>query len=155
MGRPRGSRSSTSPDTRAAYADLSAQMRSATADQRPVRILVVDDSRVMRQIVARTLRQAGFTGHTLIEAANGVEGLVAVAQKEPDLVLSDWTMPEMNGFEMLSALRARGDGTLFGFVAPKRSSDLVRRAEEAGALFFLTKPFTVGMFRETLLPVLG
>jgi two-component system chemotaxis response regulator CheY len=127
----------------------------ATADNRPVRILVVDDSRVMRQIVARTLRQAGFAGHDVVEAANGVEGLTAAARENPDLVLSDWNMPEMDGFEMLTALRARGDVTPFGFVAPKGSSEMVSRAEAAGALFFISKPFTVGVFREKLRPVLG
>jgi two-component system chemotaxis response regulator CheY len=127
----------------------------ATADNRPVRILVVDDSRVMRQIVARTLRQAGFAGHDVVEAANGVEGLTAAARENPDLVLSDWNMPEMDGFEMLTALRARGDVTPFGFVAPKGSSEMVSRAEAAGALFFISKPFTVGAFREKLRPVLG
>jgi two-component system chemotaxis response regulator CheY len=120
-----------------------------------VRILVVDDSRVMRQLVARTLRQAGFNGHDLVEAANGVEGLSAAARWMPGLVLSDWSMPEMDGFEMLTALRARGDGTPFGFVASKGSSHTVHRAEAAGALFYISKPFTVGVFRETLQPVLG
>jgi len=120
-----------------------------------MRILIVDDSRVMRQIVTRTLRQAGFTGHDLVEAGNGVEGLAAVAQHEPDLVLSDWNMPEMNGIDMLAALRSRGDATPFGFVTSEGSADMVGRAEAAGAMFVITKPFTAEGFRETLAPVLG
>jgi two-component system chemotaxis response regulator CheY len=120
-----------------------------------MRILIVDDSRVMRQIVTRTLRQAGFTGHDLVEAGNGVEGLAAVAQHEPDLVLSDWNMPEMNGIDMLAALRSRGDATPFAFVTSEGSPDMVGRAEAAGAMFVITKPFTAEGFREKLEPVLG
>ena len=116
---------------------------------------MVDDSRVMRQIVCRTLRQAGFTGHDLVEARNGVEGLAAVARTQPDLVLSDWNMPMMDGLGMLTAMRSRGDATPFGFVASKGASEMVRRAEAAGALFFINKPFTVAVFREKLQPVLG
>ena len=120
-----------------------------------MKILIVDDSRVMRQIVTRTLRQAGFAGHELVEAANGVEGLAAVAQHDPDLVLSDWNMPEMDGIDLLAALRSRGDATPFGFVTSEGSSEMVGRAEAAGAMFVITKPFTAEGFREKLEPVLG
>ena len=120
-----------------------------------MRILIVDDSRVMRQMMVRSLRQAGFTGHVLVEASNGVEGLAAVARHEPDLVLSDWSMPEMDGIDMLTALRSRGDSTPFGLVTSERSSEMVRRAEAAGATFVIAKPFTAETFRETLQPVLG
>ncbi len=116
---------------------------------------MVDDSRVMRQIVVRSLRQAGFTGHEVVEARNGVEGLEAVTSHRPHLVLSDWRMPQMDGMELLAALRRRGDATPFGFVASKPSSEMVARAESAGALFLITKPFTVEAIRETLQPVLG
>jgi two-component system, chemotaxis family, chemotaxis protein CheY len=119
-----------------------------------MRILIVDDSRVMRQIVTRTLRQAGFTGHDLVEAADGVEGLAAVAQHEPDLVLSDWNMPEMNGIDLLDALRASGSTVPFGFVTSEGSSDMRARAEAGGALFLIAKPFTPESFDEALAPVL-
>src|SRR4051794_15537022 len=119
-----------------------------------MRLLIVDDSRVMRQIVARTLRQAGFTGHDLVEAANGVEGLTAVARYEPHVVLADWNMPEMNGMEMLATLRARGDATPFGFVTSEGSSEMIDRATAAGAMFVITKPFTAAGLREKLEPVL-
>ena len=120
-----------------------------------MKILIVDDSRVMRQIVIRTLRQAGLDGHDVVEAANGREGLDAVAQHAPDLVLSDWNMPEMTGIEFLIALRGSGGTTPFGFVTSEGSADMVGRAEAAGAMFVITKPFTAEGFRETLAPVLG
>lgn len=120
-----------------------------------MKILIVDDSRVMRQIVTRTLRQAGFTGHELVEAGNGVEGLQAVAEHSPQLVLSDWNMPEMNGIDMLTTLRSQGQQVPFAFVTSEGSPEMVTRAEAAGAMFVITKPFTPEGFREKLEPVLG
>lgn len=120
-----------------------------------MKILIVDDSRVMRQIVTRTLRQAGYSGHDLVEAENGREGLAAVQAHAPDLVLSDWNMPEMNGIDMLQALRASGDTVPFGFVTSEGSSEMVSKAEAAGALFVITKPFTAESFQEKLDPVLA
>ena len=120
-----------------------------------MKILIVDDSRVMRQIVTRTLRQAGYGGHELVEAGNGVEGLQAVQQHGPDLVLSDWNMPEMNGIDLLAELRSQGQQVPFGFVTSEGSPEMVGRAEAAGALFVITKPFTAESFQEKLAPVLG
>ena len=55
-----------------------------------MKILIVDDSKVMRSIVKRTLRQAGFGNHDVVEAGNGAEGLEQVSEHTPDLVLCDW-----------------------------------------------------------------
>lgn len=120
-----------------------------------MKILIVDDSRVMRQIVTRTLRQAGFTGHDLVEAENGAQGLEVVRSQNPDLVLSDWNMPEMNGIDLLEALRSEGKDVPFAFVTSEGSPDMVSRAEDAGAMFVITKPFTAEGFREKLEAVLG
>jgi two-component system chemotaxis response regulator CheY len=120
-----------------------------------MKILIVDDSRVMRQIVVRTLRQAGFSGHELVEATNGREGVEAVRTHAPDLVLSDWNMPEMNGIDMLLALRSSGYTVPFGFVTSEGSPEMVDKAEAAGAMFVITKPFTAEGFQEQLQPVLG
>jgi two-component system chemotaxis response regulator CheY len=73
-----------------------------------MKILVVDDSKAMRMIVARNLRQAGLGDATIVEAGNGVEGLAAVHADQPDLILSDWNMPEMSGIEFLHAVRDAG-----------------------------------------------
>lgn len=120
-----------------------------------MKILVVDDSRVMRQIVTRALRQAGYTGHTLVEADNGQTGLAAYSEHAPDLVLSDWNMPEMSGYDFLRALRGRGSTTPFVFVTSEGTADMVGRARGAGALGVITKPFTAESFRDALDPVLG
>ena len=119
-----------------------------------MKILVADDSRVMRQIVIRTLRQAGYTGHEVIEAENGREGLEMVRAEGPDLVLSDWNMPEMTGIDFLAALRSSGSTVPFGFVTSEGSADMRARASAGGALFLIAKPFTPEAFDEVLAPVL-
>ena len=115
-----------------------------------MKVLVVDDSRVMRQIVVRTLRQAGFDGVDVVEATNGAEGLDVVQSERPDIVLSDWNMPEMTGIDFLTNLRARGDDTPFGFVTSEGSPEMREKAANAGALFLIAKPFTEDTFKEHL-----
>ncbi len=120
-----------------------------------MKIVVVDDSRVMRQIVIRTLRQAGFGNHDIVEAENGKEGFDVVQAQSPDLVLSDWNMPEMTGIDMLCALRAAGNDVTFGFVTSEGSEEMRTRAAKSGAAFLIAKPFTPEVFDEALGSVLG
>jgi two-component system chemotaxis response regulator CheY len=120
-----------------------------------VKLLIVDDSRVMRQIVVRTLRQAGLTGHDIVEADNGRTGFEAVIRHQPQLVLSEWNMPEMTGLDLLQALRAGGHAVPFVFVTSEGSSKMVAKAEKAGAMFVIAKPLTPERFRDALQPVLG
>lgn len=115
-----------------------------------MKILVVDDSRVMRQIVIRTLRQAGYENHTIVEAEDGRDGYQKVAADQPDVVLSDWNMPNMSGIEFLVALRASGSEVPFGFVTSEGSPDMREKAAAAGALFLIAKPFTAEDFRDAL-----
>jgi two-component system chemotaxis response regulator CheY len=121
----------------------------------PMKILIADDSRVMRQIVTRTLRQAGFDGHDLVEASDGAQAYDAAVNEKPDLVLSDWNMPEMTGVEVLRKLRATGVAVPFGFVTSEGTPEMRQAAEDAGALFLITKPFTAEAFRDALTPILG
>jgi len=120
-----------------------------------MKILVTDDSRVMRQIVIRTLRQAGYDDHDIIQAADGREAFDLVAAEAPDLVLSDWNMPEMSGIECLEALRASGSQVPFGFVTSEGSPEMREKAANAGALFLIAKPFTEDTFRDALDGVLS
>jgi two-component system chemotaxis response regulator CheY len=115
-----------------------------------VKLLVVDDSRVMRQIVIRTLRQAGHDGHEIIEAEDGRDAYDKVVVERPDLVLSDWNMPQMTGIECLQALRSAGLMVPFGFVTSEGSAEMRDRALTAGALFLISKPFTADDFQEAL-----
>jgi two-component system chemotaxis response regulator CheY len=119
-----------------------------------MRVLIADDSRVMRQIVVRTLRQAGYEWD-VVEAADGAQALDMIAADEPDLVLSDWNMPHMSGIELLRALRAAGWSTPFGFVTSEGAPEMRELADAEGALFLVAKPFTADSFRDVLEPVLA
>ena len=115
-----------------------------------MKILVTDDSRVMRQIVIRTLRQAGYDDHDIVEAVDGRDAFDKVGSEKPDLVLSDWNMPEMTGIECLEALRASGSQVPFGFVTSEGSPEMREKAANAGALFLIAKPFNEDTFKDAL-----
>ena len=119
-----------------------------------MKLLIVDDSKAMRMIVNRTLKQAGFGGHTILEASNGNEALSLIEKEKPDLVLSDWNMPEMKGIDLLRSLRAAGNHTRLGFITSESSSEIRREADEAGAAFVITKPFTAEAFQNSLEAIL-
>lgn len=120
-----------------------------------MKILVTDDSRVMRQIVIRTLRQAGLGGHDVVEADSGLDALEKIRTEAPDVVLSDWNMPGMDGITLLGTLRRQGHALPFGFVTSEGSQEMRARAARAGADFVIAKPFTPEAFTEALAPVLG
>lgn len=120
-----------------------------------MRVLIVDDSAVMRKIVRRTLRQAGFGGHDVEEAENGVEALAKIEGTRPDVILSDWNMPEMSGIELLAELNRRGGTPPFCFITSEATSAMKLQASEAGACGFVIKPFTPESLADALGKVLG
>ena len=115
-----------------------------------MRILVVDDSKAMRMIVKRTLRQAGYGEHDIDEATNGAEAYDKINSATPDLVLCDWNMPEMTGIELLEKLGTEGRGVRFGFITSEGTDEMKHTAMKSGALFLITKPFTADVFKQTL-----
>ena len=115
-----------------------------------MKILIVDDSKAMRMIVRRQLGEIGLGGAEYVEAANGIEGIAAIKEHQPDLVLSDWNMPEMNGIEMLDALNAEGIEVKLGFVTSESQESYKERAVDAGAMFLIAKPFNADTFKRAL-----
>lgn len=116
-----------------------------------MRALIVDDSSAMRAFLKMILKSAGFE---VSEARNGKEGLQALTPVVlPDVVLLDWNMPEMNGFEMLRRLRAdaRCCGVKVMMVTTETEMAEMSRALGAGADEYVMKPFT----REVILDKLG
>jgi two-component system chemotaxis response regulator CheY len=117
-----------------------------------MKIMIVDDSSAMRMIVKKTLRLAGFEGHEITEAEDGAKALVAIKASKPDLVLSDWNMPNMTGLQLLEALTTDGIKVTFGFVTTEVTADMRAKATAAGAKFLIAKPFTPESFVENLGP---
>ncbi len=119
-----------------------------------MKVLHVDDSKAMRMIVQRTIKQAGFSGLTFVEAVNGVEALEVIEKENPDIVFSDWNMPEMNGIELLRKLREDGNQIRLGFITSESNPETKKEAMDAGATFVITKPFTADSFQRVLEPIL-
>lgn len=115
-----------------------------------MKIVVCDDSKAMRMIVMRMVKQTDLASAEFIQAEDGAQGLQAVREHEPDLVLCDWNMPNMSGIEFLEALRAEGNSTPFGFVTSESTPDMRSRAITAGAMFTIAKPFTAETFADVL-----
>ena len=115
-----------------------------------MRALIVDDSRVMRRILSHILKRCGFD---ISEAGNGVEAL-AKLESEPayDLLLLDWVMPEMDGFQLLQLLRAdiRFDALNILVITSDTDIERLKQAMRAGASEYLMKPFTEESVREKL-----
>jgi two-component system chemotaxis response regulator CheY len=106
-----------------------------------MRVLVIDDSRAVRIIIGNILREIGMD---VLEAANGVEALEQM-ERNPDveLMLVDWNMPQMNGYDLLRAVRARRayDRVRILMVTSEAQSEQVIKALSAGANEYLMKPF--------------
>lgn len=109
-------------------------------------ILIVDDSKAMRMIVARAVRQCGASVASLAECENGAEALAYLRANRPTVVLSDWNMPEMSGIELLRALRSEGNEVTFGFVTSESTDAMRATAQAEGADFLIAKPFTPDTF---------
>lgn len=107
-----------------------------------MRAIVVDDSSAMRAILKMIMKKGGFE---VLEAGNGREALEVLAQSGPvDLAMVDWNMPEMNGFELIVAMRAQDSykKTRIVMVTTEADIDDVSKALAAGADEYIMKPFT-------------
>jgi two-component system chemotaxis response regulator CheY len=112
--------------------------------------MVIDDSRSMRMILSRTLRDLGFD---IAEAANGQEALDRLnSNPEVSLILCDWNMPVMNGLQFVEKLRAdaRYASSLIMMVTTETEAGQMVRALEAGANEYVMKPFTREIIEEKL-----
>lgn len=113
--------------------------------------LVVDDSKAVRMIICKTLRELRFD---VREAANGKDALVMVQTEETpfDLVLTDWNMPVMNGFELLTIIRQEPKFSSMKviMVTTETELDQMSAALEAGANEYVMKPFTKDILAEKL-----
>jgi CheY-like chemotaxis protein len=110
---------------------------------RKITVLVVDDEIHMRRLIGRMLQSAGFN---VIETASGSEALRLLNEsgRRPDLVTCDISMPDMDGFEILKAIRSNPDLVnlpVIMLTAMGQLSD-ADRAKEMGATDYITKPFS-------------
>jgi CheY-like chemotaxis protein len=119
----------------------------------PFKILVVEDHFDSRDYLSLLL---SLKGYTIFAAENGLEGLKQVEAKAPDLIISDLTMPELDGVEMITALREKPEYSQLPIIVVTAYTDnKVADAIHAGANFALRKPLDAELLYdliEQLLP---
>ena len=121
-----------------------------------MKALVVDDSKSMRNIVASGLKQMEHF-EQIMEAVDGLDALEKLKENGPfDLVLLDWYMPNMEGFDCLVEIRKKAEwnDTKVMMVTTENQQENVIRAVMAGANEYLMKPFTPEMLEEKVRMVL-
>ena len=118
-------------------------------------VLIVEDRQVMLKIIRRLLVQLGYA--RIDEASNGVEALARIGEKRYDLILSDWNMEPMSGFELLKLVRARPatQNTPFVLITAEAKQENILAAKAAGANGYLVKPFKLDALERTLDGVLA
>ena len=118
------------------------------------KILAVDDSASMRQMVSFTLKGAGFD---VTEASDGVEALNTAKSNKFDLVISDVNMPNMDGLTLVGELRKLGDFkfTPILLLTTESSAEKKKEGKAAGATGWIVKPFNPDQLLKTVNKVLG
>ena len=122
-----------------------------------LKVLIVDDSSVMRKIVERALLQAGLDMGEVVEASNGAEALAEVHKGSLDLILSDINMPVMDGLEFLKSVAGveSAKGVPVVMITTEGSEARVVEALLAGARGYLRKPFTPEQVKERVTPLVA
>lgn len=105
-----------------------------------MKFMLVDDSSTMRKIQRRTLEKLGFSD--IVEADDGAKGLELFGSSIPDIVITDWNMPNMTGLEMVTAIRSNNKTTPIIMVTTEAEKTKVVEAIKAGISDYLIKPFT-------------
>jgi two-component system, chemotaxis family, chemotaxis protein CheY len=117
-----------------------------------MKVLVVDDSSVMRSVMRKVLTQSALCIEQLLEAEDGAQGFRLAIQEKPDLIITDINMPKVDGLEMVRLLR-KGEltrGIPVIVVSTEGSTDVMSAAEQAGASAYVHKPFTLEVLVEAL-----
>lgn len=118
-------------------------------------VLVVDDYKTMIRIIRNLLKQLGF--ENIDDAADGAEALGMLKEKSYGLVISDWNMEPMTGYELLKEVR--GDDVLaktpFIMVTAESKTENVIAAKKAGVNNYIVKPFNAATLKAKINAVFG
>jgi two-component system chemotaxis response regulator CheY len=120
-----------------------------------IKVLVVDDQKTMRELVAAALRDIGFK--EIAEASDGALGLQSLLQHPVHLVISDFNMPNMDGLGLLRSVRTNDVTKKAAFImlTGRADKELVQRAQQFGVNNYLVKPFSVAQLRQKIEAVFG
>jgi DNA-binding response OmpR family regulator len=118
-----------------------------------MRVMLVDDDARMREVLARLLASAGF--RAVEQVGDGQEALLRLAGVHVDLIITDCSMPRMDGVAFVTALRAKGDATPVIMLSGQDDPQLVVRAIRAGVNNYVPKPIHPENLFEKIRQTLG
>jgi two-component system chemotaxis response regulator CheY len=120
-----------------------------------LKVLIVDDQFSVRQMTRMTLEQLGI--RYVHESENGRQALEMAALQPLDLIISDYNMPEMDGLNLLRAVRGHPMVRKLPFIllTGRGDKELVIKAAQAGVNNYLVKPFTAAILRQKIEQVMG
>ncbi len=113
-----------------------------------MKVMLIDDSKTMRNIQRSVLRQLGI--EQVEEACDGQDALSKVGAFQPDLILVDWNMPNMDGLSFIKAFRKQDKTTPLIMVTTEAEKSRVIEAIKAGVNNYLVKPFTPDLLSQRI-----
>lgn len=125
------------------------------AVDKTMQVLIVDDYKTMLRIIRNLLKQLGFDN--VDEATDGSQALQKMRAKDYGLIISDWNMEPMTGYELLKEVRADGHlkATPFIMVTAESKTDNVIAAKKAGVNNYIVKPFNAATLKQKMSAVIG
>lgn len=120
-------------------------------------VLIVDDSSTMRTVIHKTIKLSGFNVGQYLEACDGSEALKILESEWVDLVLTDINMPNMNGLELIAAMRRDQlmESIPVVMVTTEGSEEVVQQSLAMGAKGYIKKPFLPEEIKRTLNLIMG
>lgn len=122
-----------------------------------IRILIVDDSLPMRAVIQKTIKASGYASAEFFQAGNGREALDVMKEEWVDIVITDYNMPDMNGLELIAAMKADAEMQSVPalMVTTEGSQEKIDQFIAKGAAGYIKKPFTPEEIRDKLIEILG
>lgn len=117
------------------------------------KILLVDDAAFMRKVIKDTLSKSGYT--ELFEAVDGADAVEKFDEIQPDLVIMDITMPNMDGLEALKTIRGKNGNANVVMCSAMGQESMVIEAVRSGAKDFIVKPFKADRVLKTVASIVG
>ncbi|MCG9650904.1 response regulator [Vibrio brasiliensis] len=118
-----------------------------------MKILIVDDSKATLEIVRRGLESFGYCRLSIKKTCDAREAITIAQEWHPEIVLTDWYMPEMTGLTLIEELMKLGDEIKIGMITTVDDQLQIKQAKQAGASFVLSKPFEDAELHRLLLPL--
>ena len=120
-------------------------------------IMIVDDSSPMREVIIKTIKAAGYSTETFLQASNGREALKLLKDNWIDLLVTDYNMPDMDGLELL--MEMKNDEVFVSvpvlIITTERREEFIEKFMAEGAAGYLKKPFKPEDIKEQIINILG